>query len=53
MMQRPSIFNKLSKSIQNRVNKWIPEKMHKVITETIKQMIRGVLFGAEKITANP
>jgi len=53
MMQRPSIFNKLSKRIQNRVNKWIPEKMHKVITETIKQMIRGVLFGAEKITARP
>jgi hypothetical protein len=53
MMQRPSVLNRLSKRIQTRINKWIPEKMHRVITETIKQMIRGVLFGAEKITAKP
>ncbi len=53
MMKRPSILNKLSKRVQTKINTWIPEKMHQVITETIKQMIRGVLFGAEKVTAKP
>jgi hypothetical protein len=53
MAKHPSLFNKLSKRIQIKINTWIPEKMHRVITETIKQMIRGVLFSAEKITAKP
>lgn len=53
MMRKPSLMNKLSKRIQTKINSWIPEKMHKVITETIKQMIRGVLFSAEKITPRP
>ena len=53
MTQRPSLFNKLSKRIQSKINTWIPEKMHRVITDTIRQMIRGVLFSAEKITAKP
>ena len=46
-------MNALSKRVQTKINGWIPEKIHLVITESIKQMIRGVLFGAEKITANP
>jgi len=53
MMRRPSMMNALSKRVQTKINTWIPEKMHQVITESIKQMIRGVLFGAEKITAKP
>ncbi len=53
MMRKPSLMNKLAKRVQTKINTWIPEKMHKVITETIKQMIRGVLFSAEKITAKP
>jgi len=53
MMRRPSVMNALSKRVQTKINGWIPEKIHLVITESIKQMIRGVLFGAEKITANP
>jgi len=51
MLSKPSLFNKLSKKIQTKINGWIPEKVHKVITETIKQMIRGVLFGARHTTA--
>lgn len=50
MMRRPTLAGRLSKSVQDRINKWIPEKVHKGITTTIKQMIRGVLFGAEWIT---
>src|SRR6478609_7035650 len=47
MMRRPSLLNNLSKKIQVRINSWIPERVHKAITITIKQMIRGVLFGAK------
>jgi EcsC protein family len=53
MLRRPSFFNNLSKKIQTKVNSWIPEKVHKAITVTLKQMIRGVLFGAKHTTANP
>ncbi len=53
MLRRPSFFNKLSKKIQTKINTWIPEKIHKIITATIKQMIRGVLFGATYTTAKP
>ena len=53
MMRRPSFFNNLSKKVQTKVNSWIPEKLHKAITVAIKQMIRGVLFGARHTTAAP
>lgn len=51
MLRRPGIINRLSKGMQTKINSWIPEKVHKGITATIKQMIRGVLFGATHITA--
>ena len=53
MQKRPSILNWLSKKIQVKVNSWIPEKVHNAITTTLKQMIKGVLFGAKHTTANP
>jgi hypothetical protein len=53
MLQRPSLLNNLSKRIQTKINTWIPEKVHQAITTTIKQMIRGVLFGAKHTTAKP
>jgi len=53
MVRRPSLFNKLSKKVQTKINSWIPEKVHLAITSTIKQMIRGVLFGAKYTTAKP
>jgi EcsC protein family len=53
MLQRPSAFSNLSKRLQTKVNSWIPEKVHQAITATIKQMIRGVLFGATHTTAKP
>lgn len=53
MLQQPSFLNDLSKKIQTKINTWIPEKVHKAITVTIKQMIRGVLFGAKYTTAKP
>ena len=53
MLQRPSLLNNLSKRIQTKINTWIPEKVHVAITTTIKQLIRGVLFGARHTTAKP
>lgn len=53
MLRRPSVINWLSKGMQTKINSWIPEKVHKAITATIKQMIRGVLFGATHTTARP
>lgn len=50
MLRKPGYFNKLSKALQDKMNGWLPEKVHKAITETIKQMIRGVLFGARWTT---
>ena len=53
MLSRPSFFNMLSKKAQDKINSWIPEKVHKAVTTAIKQMIRGVLFGARYTTADP
>ncbi|QCR22683.1 EcsC family protein [Pontibacter sp. SGAir0037] len=53
MQRSPSLANQLTKKLQHKVNSYIPEKVHQVITTTIKQMIRAVLFGAEKITQQP
>ncbi len=53
MLRRPSLVNWLSKKAQTKINTWIPEKIHQAITTTIKQMIRGVLFGAKHSTARP
>lgn len=46
MIRKPSLIDNLSKKIQVKMNTYIPEKVHRVITGTIKQMVRGVLFGA-------
>jgi EcsC protein family len=46
MLRNPGLLNSLSKRLQTKINSWIPEKVHLAITSAIKQMIRGVLFGA-------
>lgn len=51
MLQQPTLVNRLSKAVQVKINTWIPEKVHQAITTTIKQMIRGVLFGATHTSA--
>ncbi|MEJ8844581.1 EcsC family protein [Lacibacter sp. H375] len=53
MLSKPSLLNSLSKRMQTKINTWIPEKIHLAITATIKQLIRGVLFGAKHTTAEP
>lgn len=53
MLRKPSLLNNISKKIQTKINSWIPERVHNAITVTIKQMIKGVLFGAKYTTAKP
>lgn len=53
MLKKPTIASKLSKGIQNKVNTLIPEKAHEVVTETIKGMVKAVLFGSELTTGVP
>ena len=50
MLRRPGVLNTLSKAVQDKINSLIPEKIHKGITATIKQMVKGVLFGAHWTT---
>lgn len=50
MARSPSFFDKVSKRMQVKMNSYIPEKVHHAITVTIKQMVRGVLFGAKFTT---
>ncbi len=52
MLKKPSLFNNVSKKIQTKINSWIPEKVHNAITVTIKQMVRGVLFGSSYFNSN-
>jgi hypothetical protein len=49
MQRPPTLINQWATRMQRKLNNLIPEKAHRIITSTIKQMIRGVLFGA-KIT---
>jgi hypothetical protein len=53
MLRKPSLLNKATRRVQTKINNLIPPKVQQAITATIKQMVRGVLFGAERITAAP
>ncbi|RYG24445.1 MAG: EcsC family protein [Chitinophagaceae bacterium] len=52
MLQQPGYFNGVAHKLQTKINSLIPEKIHEGITAVIRQMIRGVLFGAE-FTSTP
>jgi hypothetical protein len=53
MTAKPSFFNRLSKRLQTKINSYIPEKVHNAITTTLRQMIKGVLFGYKHVTKPP
>ncbi|WP_242920651.1 EcsC family protein [Pontibacter liquoris] len=50
MLRPPSLMNRLARKMQQKMNSYIPEKVHRAITSAIKQMIRAVIFGAERTT---
>jgi hypothetical protein len=46
MSRRASLTNRLTRNVQTRLNNLLPEKVHKIITGTMKQMVKGVLWGS-------
>lgn len=53
MQRRPTFFDRASRNLQGRINRIIPEKVHNAITATIREMVRGVLFGAKYTAPDP
>ena len=53
MSQKPNLANRLAKNMQTRLNNLLPEKVHKVITQTMKQMVKGVLWGSAVTSGSP
>lgn len=53
MLRRPGMFNRLTRKLQQRFNNIIPEAVHRTLTTLIKQMIKGVLYGARYTTSRP
>ncbi|WP_370576749.1 EcsC family protein [Pedobacter sp. N36a] len=52
MRLKPSFFNKITNNVQKKINSYIPKKIHTAITVTIKNMIKGVLYGSTYTTSN-
>src|SRR3546814_4642051 len=53
MQAHPSFSGKVSKNLQDRINRAIPEKVHNVITTSIREMTRGVFYGAGFLNLSP
>ena len=53
ILQKPSLFNKVTNSFQKKINSYIPDKVHNAITIAIKQMVKAVLFGSTFTTSKP
>lgn len=53
MQAAPGPLDRLTRTVQVRLNALLPEKLHQAITATIKQMVRGVLFGSQHLTRRP
>ncbi|GHB64774.1 EcsC family protein [Persicitalea jodogahamensis] len=53
MQRPPSAVNRLAKAVQRRINRIIPARVHQAVTAAIKQMTRGVLYGAGFTTRQP
>jgi hypothetical protein len=53
MRRNPSFVNKRVAALQKRINKIYPKVWHDSITKIVKEMVRGVLFGARYISPRP
>jgi hypothetical protein len=53
MQRKPRLAQTAIKKVQAKINGIIPEKVHLVITKAIKELTKGVLFGANFTTRVP
>lgn len=48
-----SLIDSLTSSVQNKINSYIPQKVHDGITATMREAIKGLLFGTKFIAPKP
>src|SRR5690606_8781289 len=53
MSRDPSLISRMQKRLQRRLNAYIPEKVHTFITHTLREMVKGVLWGSAFTTGSP
>ena len=53
MQRPPSLLSRFARRVQIRLNALLPERVHQAITATIRQIVRGVLFGSKYTTSKP
>lgn len=46
MDRRASVTNRIARKFQTRLNNLLPEKVHALITDTIRRMVKAVLWGS-------
>ena len=46
MARPPGLVNRAVQGVQHKINNAIPEKVHQIFTKAIKEVTRGVIFGA-------
>lgn len=51
MLEKPSLMNRMTNSVQAKINSYIPAKVHKGITAAIRPMVKTVLFGSTYTTS--
>lgn len=50
MSKKPSVIDLATRKIQTKVNSIIPSKAHQIITDTIKNLVKVILWGSEFTT---
>ncbi len=53
MKKKVSLINKITSKTQNKFNSMLPQKYHEILTNTVKNMVKSVLFGYQYITKEP
>lgn len=53
MRKKVSLINKITSKTQNKFNSMLPKKYHEILTNTVKNMVKSVLFGYQYITKEP
>lgn len=53
MRKKVSLIDKVTSKTQKKFNSMLPEKYHEILTNTVKIMVKSVLFGYQYITKEP
>ncbi|WP_434799625.1 EcsC family protein [Terrisporobacter vanillatitrophus] len=53
MEKKVSLINKIASNTQKKFNSMLPRKYHEILTNSVKTMVKTVLFGYKYITKEP